>query len=282
MAWWGKIIGGTLGFFVGGPVGVALGVLLGHSFDKGLSQDFEPLNAADREKIQQAFFNATFMTMGRIAKIDGRVSEAEIEAARQVMSRMGLDDALRQMAIERFNQGKSSEQEWLKNLQQFAKLAKSQRNLRQMFLEMQIQFAFADGHLDQQELLILERLATQFDFSTLHLHRLIAMVQAQMFFYQQHQQHQQHQQQWQSNQNEWQGQSYSHQSNLEQAYQLLGIDANASDQDVKKAYRKLMAQNHPDKLVARGLPEEMIKVATEKTQEIKLAYETIMESRKHK
>jgi DnaJ like chaperone protein len=179
---------------------------------------------------------------------------------------------LRQIAIERFNQGKSSEQEWLKQLQQFARLAKSQRHLRQVFLEMQIQFAFADGHLDPQEMKMLEQLAAQLQFSSLHLHRLIAMVQAQVFFYQQHQQ------QWQTHRE--QPQNYSTESSLQQAYQLLGLDASATDQEVKKAYRKLMAQNHPDKLVARGLPEDMIKLATEKTQEIKLAYETIMASRK--
>lgn len=276
MAWWGKIIGGALGLGLGGPWGAALGALLGHSFDKGLSQDFgESLSAADREKIQQAFFNATFITMGRMAKVDGRVSEAEIEAARQVMTRMGLNESLRQTAIERFTQGKSSDIEWLKHLQEFARLSKGQRSLRQMFLEIQIQFAFADGALDDQERWMLEQIGTELNFSNLHLHRFIAMVQAQIFFYQQQQHRQTGGSYSQSRQH-----SYSSQSSLEQAYQLLGIEPNASDQEVKKAYRKLMAQHHPDKLVARGLPEEMIKVATEKTQEIKMAYETIMDARK--
>ncbi len=277
MAWWGKIIGGVLGLGLGGPWGAALGALLGHSFDKGLSQDFEPLSASDREKIQQAFFNATFITMGRMAKVDGRVSEAEIEAARQVMTRMGLNEHLRQVAIERFTEGKSSDIEWLQHLQEFARLAAGQRNLRQMFLEIQIQFAFADGTLDEQERWMLEQIGTELSFSNLHLHRFIAMVQAQIFFYQQQQQRKAG-----GNYSQYSQHNYQSQSSLEQAYQLLGIESNASDQEVKKAYRKQMAQHHPDKLVARGLPEEMIKVATEKTQEIKLAYETIMESRKSK
>jgi len=57
------------------------------------------------------------------------------------------------------------------------------------------------------------------------------------------------------------------------------VDPKASDAEVKKAYRRLMSQNHPDKLVARGLPEEMMKVATEKTQEIKAAYEQVKAAR---
>jgi DnaJ like chaperone protein len=66
---------------------------------------------------------------------------------------------------------------------------------------------------------------------------------------------------------------------LHEAYAVLGVDRTAGDAEVKKAYRRLMNQHHPDKLVARGLPEEMIDLATEKTQEIKAAYETVMESR---
>ena len=65
------------------------------------------------------------------------------------------------------------------------------------------------------------------------------------------------------------------QSTLKAAYQVLGVAETASDAEVKKAYRRLMNQHHPDKLVAKGLPEEMMKLATEKTQEIKNAYEQI-------
>ena len=66
---------------------------------------------------------------------------------------------------------------------------------------------------------------------------------------------------------------------LEDAYAILEVSPQASDREVKKAYRLLMSRHHPDKLVAKGLPEEMMKIATEKTQEIRAAYEIVKNSR---
>ena len=68
-------------------------------------------------------------------------------------------------------------------------------------------------------------------------------------------------------------------TSLKDAYRLLGVSDGASDAELKKAYRRLMSQHHPDKLVAKGLPEQMVKDATEKTQQIKAAYELIRKSR---
>ncbi len=53
----------------------------------------------------------------------------------------------------------------------------------------------------------------------------------------------------------------------------------ATNAEVKRSYRRLMSQNHPDKLVARGLPESMLEVAKQKTQAIQAAFERIRESR---
>ena len=76
-----------------------------------------------------------------------------------------------------------------------------------------------------------------------------------------------------------QGQSSSGPSRLADAYQVLGVRAEASDREVKLAYRRLMSQNHPDKLVANGLPESMIEAAHERTRSILEAYEAIRDSR---
>ncbi len=273
MSWWGKVIGGALGFGLGGPLGAALGAMLGHSFDKGLDQDFTEFDASEQEQIQAAFFSATFTIMGRLAKADGHVSESEILAAKQVMVRMGLNDELKQSAIELFKQGKSESFDWWGALQQFAKIAGRQKNLKQMFLEIQIGAALADGVVHQNELAMLEEIARAFHISNMALTQMIAMVRAQQYFYQ----HQSYSRQGHS---QYQTTGYSSANELSQAYKVLAIDPSSDDKEVKKAYRRLMSQHHPDKLVAKGLPEEMIKVATEKTQEIKSAYEVIMKSRK--
>ena len=66
---------------------------------------------------------------------------------------------------------------------------------------------------------------------------------------------------------------------VDDAYKVLGIDKSLNDKEIKRAYRRLLAQHHPDKLVAKGLPEEMQKLANEKTQKIINAYEIIKKNR---
>ncbi|MEE4244026.1 MAG: co-chaperone DjlA [Kangiellaceae bacterium] len=267
MSWWGKLIGGALGFSVGGPLGAAMGAMLGHSFDKGVDQDFG--SASSIEQVQAAFFTATFTVMGKLAKADGRVSENEIAAARQVMEQMGLTDQLKKSAIDLFNQGKADSFDWRGSVEQFNQIAGRQKNLKQMFLEIQIQAAMADGSIDRSEQELLAEITAILRFSPILLQQLIAMVQAQNYFHQGGgQSYQQHASQVHSA------------TKLQQAYALLGVNKDDDDKLVKKAYRRLMSQHHPDKLVAKGLPEEMIKMATEKTQEIKMAYETIIASRR--
>jgi DnaJ like chaperone protein len=68
-------------------------------------------------------------------------------------------------------------------------------------------------------------------------------------------------------------------ASLKDAYEALGIASDVDDKALKRAYRKLMSENHPDKLIAKGVPEDMIKLATERSQEIQAAYEMIKKSR---
>jgi len=75
-------------------------------------------------------------------------------------------------------------------------------------------------------------------------------------------------------------QQQSSEEALKEAYAVLGVTSAASDGEVKKAYRRQMNEHHPDKLVSKGMPEEMVKMATEKTQEIKAAYELVVAQRK--
>ncbi|WP_251358177.1 co-chaperone DjlA [Kangiella sp. TOML190] len=270
MGWMGKLIGGLLGYlFTRGPIGALIGAFLGHQFDKRTEEMKERLDPAAHERIQATFFTATFSIMGHIAKADGRVSENEIAHAENVMSRMGLDEAARKYAIDLFKQGKEPHFDFDSTMAQFKSQVGRQRNLLQMFLEIQISMAMADGDVDQQEQTILRQIGQKLGFASFVIDQLIKMVQAQQRFYE----HSQHQ----SGQGT-AGAGYNAPS-IEQAYQVLGVSAGDDKATVKKAYRRLMSQHHPDKLVSKGLPESMIKIATEKTQEIKSAYELI---EKHK
>lgn len=270
MGWVGKLIGGVLGyFFTRGPIGAMIGAFLGHQFDKRTEELKEHIDPASQQKIQAVFFNASFSIMGHIAKADGRVSEHEIAHAENIMTRMGLDDASRKMAINQFKIGKEDGFDFVGVMRQFKQVVGRQRNLLQMFLEIQISMAMADGTMHQAEQTILRQIGQQLGFPSLIIDQLIRMVQAQQGFNQHG-----------SNRSGGQG-STGHYGgpSIEQAYQVLGVKASDDRALIKRAYKRLMSQHHPDKLVSKGLPESMIKIATEKTQEIKSAYELI---EKHK
>ena len=144
MSWWGKIIGGTFGFMAGGPLGALLGAALGHQFDSGLKQ-FDALPPGETERTQTAFFAASFSVMGHVAKADGHVSRDEIELARQVMSQMQLNEQQRRLAINLFNEGKAADFPLDAVLAQLRQECHRRATLLQMFLEIQLHAAYADG-----------------------------------------------------------------------------------------------------------------------------------------
>jgi DnaJ like chaperone protein len=71
----------------------------------------------------------------------------------------------------------------------------------------------------------------------------------------------------------------SPQHKLQDAYTALGVSSSATDSEIKQAYRRLMSQNHPDKLAGRGLPESMRDMAEERSREISTAYAVVKEAR---
>ena len=263
MGWWGKVIGGAFGFVLGGPLGALLGTALGHSLDSGIQQlETEGFANGDQERIQTAFFTSVFSVMGHLAKIDGRVSESEIQAARQIMAQMKLSEEQSKLAMALFNKGKQPDFDLDSVLHQFRTECHRRTNLLQMFLEILLVTALADQELHPREHQLLLRIAQAIGFSQFQFEKLLAMAVAQQHYsgFSQHRQAQA--------------------PPLAEAYQALGVSEDVSNVELKKAYRRLMSQHHPDKLVAKGLPEEMVKLATEKTQEISAAYKQILAARK--
>lgn len=269
MSWWGKLVGGAFGFMLGGPLGALLGVALGHNFDKGLGAlpDGADFASGDRERVQTAFFTATFAVMGAVAKADGRVSKAEIRMAEAVMAKMSLDAAKRKAAINLFNQGKSADFDLDAVLLQFRRECHGRSTLIGMFVELQLQAAYADGTLDKAEDQLLRLICQRLGVSEFDYRRLERMVRAQTGG------------DAGARAGGRSGAATTGKPSLASAYQVLGVDKTASDADVKRAYRRLLSQHHPDKLVSKGLPEEMMKVAAQKTHEIRQAYERVREAR---
>ena len=263
--WTGKLIGAALGLYFGGPVGAALGILLGNAFDKTQARRAQgDIGGGSKGVLQTTFFQATFLVMGKVAKADGRVSEQEIEIARHVMARMGLSERQRLEAMSLFNEGKDPEFSIETVLTDLADVIGRRATLAQIFLEVQLQVAYSDGQLTVNERNVLQTISNYLGINRIQFEIIHQRIRAQMHFSEgQHQQ-----------------QPRSSQSQLANAYQILGVSASSSDAELKKAYRRLMNQHHPDKLVAKGLPEEMMSIAKEKTQEIQTAYERVRKARK--
>jgi len=268
VSWWGKLVGGAFGFILGGPLGALLGVALGHNFDKGLKglPGDEAFSSGDRERVQTAFFTAAFAVMGRVAKADGRVSPEEIRMAEAVMAQMSLNATMRRTAINLFNQGKSAGFDLDAVLEQFRHECHGRSTLIGMFVEIQLQAAYADGRLDPAEDRLLREVCRKLGVSEFDYHRMERMVRAERGFAA-------------GGAGGSRGTAGAPRPSLDDAYQLLGVAPDASDAEVKRAYRRLLSQHHPDKLVSKGLPEEMMKVAAQKTHEIRQAYELIREAR---
>lgn len=262
MSWWGKLVGGAFGFMLGGPLGAVLGGALGHRFDKGLSNLPGGFRPGQQERIQTAFFTATFSVMGAVAKADGKVSKQEIQLAEVLMGQMGLHGEMRRTAKSLFNEGKAADFPLDDVLQQFRSECHGRSTLIRMFMEIQLQAAYADGHLDKAEEQLLLHICDQVHFSVDEFRTLEQMLLAQRHY-------------------AGAGTGQAAGPSLDDAYGVLGVQADASDAEVKKAYRRLISQHHPDKLVSKGLPEEMMKVASHKTHEIKQAYEQIKEARQN-
>ncbi len=265
MSWWGKALGGTFGFLLGGPLGALLGAALGHTLDQKAgngSHERVGFDLGAQQRVQAVFFMTTFSVMGHIAKADGRVSEDEIEAARAVMARLGLTPELRQAAMRLFSQGKSPDFALDEILAQFKRECQRRRMLLQLFMEFLLMAAYADGVMHATERRILLHISGRLGFSAAEFEGLENMVRAGQRFEQ-----------------GYRPRAQTAQASLADAYAVLNVSAEAGDDEVKKAYRRLLSQHHPDKLVAKGLPEEMMKLASERTHQIRTAYERIREHR---
>jgi DnaJ like chaperone protein len=288
----GKIIGFFLGYMLLGPIGGLLGLFIGHMFDKGLS-----LHTIPRQRpaaVQQAFFTATFSVMGHLAKADGHVSPDEIEEAERIMAQLDLSADLKREAIRLFNQGKAPHFEVDAVLKTLFEKCHNHRDLLRFFIEIQLGAALSDGALQPEEKDVLLHICQQLQFSPQEFEHLWAQQWASQAFHQwynagfnQHARaaggtynraYGQQQRSYSSGYARGARQSASGIS-LQDAYGVLGISPSASVTDIKKAYRKLMNQHHPDKLASRGLPEGMMKMAKEKVLQIRSAYDLIRESR---
>ncbi|MEL4203221.1 co-chaperone DjlA [Plesiomonas shigelloides] len=270
MQLWGKLLGVVLGVLVGGPIGAFFGLLIGHQVDKRLAaQSYLQGYFSNQQARQSLFFQATFSTMGHLTKSKGRVTEADIHMANAMMDRMNLHGEARRAAQEAFRAGKSADFALRQTLRDFRRACFGRFDLLQMFMEIQLQTAFADGSLHPSEREVLYVIAEELGFSRHQFEQLLSMLEGSTQF-------RGHQQ---SHQEGWSPRSATRGPTVEDACKVLGVPADADNQTIKRAYRKLMNEHHPDKLVAKGLPPEMMELAKQKAQDIQAAYDLLRRER---
>ncbi len=268
MNWIGKLVGALLGYVLTRrPMGVLLGMIVGHLYDQyAAARRTGP--RADLATVRETFFRTAFSVMGHVAKADGRVSEQDIAAARRIFRQFSLNEADTRAAMQFYTSGKAEGFDLESALAELANACRGREAVLRMFLEIQMRAAlFGDGLAGPSRALLM-RIAQALGIGALEFAHLEALLRFQA-----------HAGAYGPAGGGYQGAARGTATALAEAYELLGVPQTASDAEVKRAYRKLMSENHPDKLVARGLPESMLEIAKQKTQAIQAAWERVREAR---
>jgi len=256
----GKLIAGLLGLLVAGIPGLVFGIVVGHLFDRGLASVFGA-GAAGAAVVREEFFRAIFVLMGYIAKADGRVSEEEVAHTQALFHQLNLNDEQRNQAILLFKKGSDPAFNPELTAAEFLQRGGGHPILKRTLFMFLVSLALADHELHSAEREALLRIGALLGYDAGSVEEALRMATAQEHFHREG------------------GAAASPRASLADAYIALGVEEHASDTEIKRAYRKLMSQNHPDKLSAKGVPPEMLRLATEKSQEIQGAYELIRKTR---
>ena len=255
MGWFGTLLGSSIGFLLGGPLGAIGGAALGHALIDRSNRSYtrrEGLNA--HQQRQAGYFVALFSLMGKIASADGVISTSERRLVEQFLAQSGIVGQQREFALRIFAESATSPHSIADLARQFAALTGHRRDFQLNFMDFLVRLAAADGHIDSREREMIGQIAHIVRMSEAELNRLFLR--------------------WGTSRR-----SSARPAGGRDPYTVLGCTSNNSDAEIKSAYRKLAAAYHPDKIIGKDLPEEFTKFAQEKFQEIQAAYETICEQR---
>ncbi|MBT3312166.1 MAG: co-chaperone DjlA [Desulfobacterales bacterium] len=257
MGWFGKLVGGSIGLALGGPLGAIIGASLGHSFDKNgeryISGEtrqgyIQPVGSrlSSQEQSQLTFFVAAFSMLGKLSKADGRVCEKEIDSIQKFMLEdLNLDPEGRQVAINIFNEATRSSESFSSFARQFYAQFRTQYNMLELMTDILLRVSVADGSLNENEEELILSAVGIFNFSDQEYKKLKSRYV----------------------------------NDVEKYYSILGSSKSDSNENIKKNYRKLVLEYHPDTIISKGLPDEFIKFANDKFREIQEAYETVRKER---
>jgi DnaJ like chaperone protein len=245
-----------IGFGIDGIRGLLIGALVGF----GLSRMARASARTGLLSVQSQFLDSTFAVMGALCKADGVVTRDEIRVTEQLFARLHLSPEQKDAAKAAFTRGKAPEFDLEGEVDRFVQSARDGVGMFQLFLQVQLTAVAADGQVHPAEHAMLVRIARRLGLSELDLARLEALLRA-------------------ASGGATAAGGPPPKQRLDDAYAAIGVTAEASESEIKRAYRKLMSENHPDKLAAKGLPDSMRQLAEERARELNVAYDLIRKAR---
>ena len=242
MSIWGKIIGGTTGFALGGPLGAIIGIIIGGSFDRS-ARKFSSSNQISQQQKKNVFALCIIVLSAKIAKADGQVTKEEIYTFKEKFN-IQAEEISEVSKI--FNEAKKSSFGFKNIADQVGNLFSDNKVLLEQLLNNLFYIAEADGLTSINELEVLRSISQSFHFNETDFQRIF----------------------------------HSRLNNKESdPYKILGVTREDSDNNIRKKWIELSKEHHPDYLIAKGMPKEFIKEANKELSSINLAYDKIKELR---
>lgn len=245
-----------IGFGIDGIKGLLIGALIGFALSRMARASARPGLLA----VQSQFLDSTFAVMGALCKADGVVTRDEIRVTEQLFARLHLSPEQKDAAKAAFTRGKAPDFDLEGEVDRFVQSARDGMGMFPLFLQVQLSAVAADGQVHPAEHAMLVRIARRLGLSEMDLARLEALLRAAAG-------------------GATTAEGPPPKQRLDDAYAAIGVTADASESEIKRAYRKLMSENHPDKLAAKGLPESMRQLAEERARELNVAYDLIRKAR---
>jgi len=249
MGWLGKVVGGTIGFALAGPLGAIAGAAFGHAFDATSQYDERQTQGylSNGETAQMTFFVGTFSMLAKLVRTDGRIGKEEIDTIERFMAEdLNLDPQSRQYARNIFQSALNSPETFEGFAGQFYTHFRYQPQFLELIIDILLRVATADGGLNANEENVIRSALRVFHFSEEKYRQMRS----------------------------------TYVSDVEKYYAVLGCRSSDPDEKIRQQYRKLVQDYHPDKIISKGLPEEFVKFAHDKFREIQHAYDAIKKERK--
>lgn len=243
----GKLLGGAIGFAMGGPIGAVAGAVFGHAvFDANPVNMAAPSRLSYGESSQITFFVAAFSMLAKVARADGQVSRQEMDAVRQFMTHdLNLSPENQNIALNIFHTALESPEPFENFASQFYGQFHVQPQMLELMIDILLRVSASDGSISSSEERMIQAAASIFGFSS-------AQYAAMRSRYAR---------------------------DVNKFYAVLGCTPNDSDDQIKRQYRKMVSEYHPDKIMSKGLPDEFVKFANDKFNQIQEAYDAIKKER---